>query len=423
MKLLKTFLVLLVYVFASQTLNTDLRAQSGDMNLMTEFSLFYEAHKNKQFDQWTLEKGFNVVNTDPTQFVKYNPFTKMEEIIFFIHDSVATTTDQEKEALADTVIYLYDVAAKYDTKKAGYYLARKGYVLETWKEADPDTVIAAYEAAISAGDVQDDYKDRLGLVFSQNASDENDYKMKALDLYSQLSEAQPDNERWLVRIEQLAENIDELVDITGRSWYLSKENIEKAWKYASTCIRAQNWEKAKEPLEFLTVKSPDVINYWKQLASAYDKLGENDNSINAYKKLIELQPDGRENYVNLALVYKKIDQLAVARTYLRKASSVSPDWDYPYYIEASLYEQAVRNCMGVKFEFNDKLVFQLAVESYRIARGKGGQFATLSAERIDALSNSIPQKEDYFFRKLSSGESVKIEGSCYGWIQKTVTVP
>ncbi|OGU56576.1 MAG: hypothetical protein A2V66_14360 [Ignavibacteria bacterium RBG_13_36_8] len=399
-------------------------AQPDSVDLMREFSLFYEAHKNKQFEQWTLDRGFAVINNNPTTFIKYNPFIKMEEIIFYLHDSVSTTTDQEKEALADTLVYLYDVATKYDSKKAGYYLARKAYVLEMWENTDPNLVIPAYEKALDMDwNIQNDYKDRLGILYSQNASDSNDYKLKALDLYSRLSEEEPDNPRWLQRIEQLAENVDELVEITGKAWYLNKDNLEKAWKYASTGIRAQSWEKAQEPLEFLIQKAPDVINYWKQLASVYDKLNKNDSAINAYKKLIELQPDSRDNFINIALVYKKIDQLSVARTYLRRSSALSPEWDYPYYIEGSLYEQAVRNCMGAKFEFMDKCVFQLAVETYQRARSMGGQFTSTAAERISALSNSIPQKEDYFFRKMQSGETIKIDTGCYGWIGKTITVP
>ncbi|MFC2082217.1 tetratricopeptide repeat protein [Bacteroidota bacterium] len=424
MKLLKIFLVLLVYVLVSQSTVVDLKAQDNNINLMTEFSLFYEAHKNKQFDEWTLERGFNVINTDPTQFVRYNPFTKMEEIIFYLHDSVATTTEEAKVALADTALYLYDAAVKYDPKKAGYFLARKGYVLEVWKEADPELVVDAYQTALDADpNLHSVYKDRFGLYLKDHADFNEDYKSRAIDIYQTLADQEPNNPLWPKRLEDIVESIDELIEIQRKAWYMDKDNIEKAWKYASTCIRAQNWEKAKEPLEHLTDKSPEVINYWKQLASVYDKLGENDNAINAFKKLIQLQPDGRDNFVNLALVYKKLEQLSVARTYLRRASEVSPDWDYPLYIEASLYEQAVRNCMGAKFEFNDKCVFQLAVNTYRQTRNKGGQFATLAAERINALSNSIPQQEDYFFRKIKSGDTIRINEGCYSWISRTISAP
>jgi len=386
---------------------------------MIQFSLFNEDQKNGLFES-AYEYGWNVLANDPAPFVKYRFFPKMEDVLFYMHDSVATT-DEEKAVLADTTIYFYNQAVKYDTAKAAYFLARKAFVIENWTDQPVENAIAAYKDALKADPNLDTfYQDRLGLLLSKNASDDNDYKLQALDLYSKLSEAEPDNETWISRIENLAENKDELVEITYKSWQLDKENLEKAWKYASTAMRNSNYKRAIEPLEFLVANSPDVINYWNQLATAYQKVGEIDKAVGAYKKLIDLQPDNAEHYVNLALMYKNQGQLAASRSYLQKAASVNPDWDYPYYIEGTLYEQAARNC---GFEFMDKVVYLLAVNTYRQAVAKGGSYGTTAQERISALSNSIPSKEDYFFRKIKSGDKVKIEGKCYDWVNRTVTVP
>ena len=41
-------------------------ADTLDANqVLVEASLFFEAYKNKQYEMWTIEKGFNVVNNDP----------------------------------------------------------------------------------------------------------------------------------------------------------------------------------------------------------------------------------------------------------------------------------------------------------------------------------------------------------------------
>jgi tetratricopeptide (TPR) repeat protein len=344
----------------------------------------------------------------------------MEEILWYLHDS-AKVSEQEKLAIQDTIEYFYDTAIKYEKQLEGFYLARKAYVNEIWLKSAPEKIIGLYEAAIAKDPkLPAFYIDRLGQVYIANASDANDYKLKALDLYSKLSEAEPDNPLWVQKLESIAENIEELVAITKKSWDLDKENLEKAWKYVVTCIRAQDYEKAKEPLEFLTQKAPEVINYWRQLASVYDKLDQSDNAIKAYKKLIELQPDGRDNYVNLALVYKKLDQLSVSRTYLQKAMNLSPDWDYPVFIEAQLYEQSARAC---DFDFMAKCVYLLAVNTYRKAAALGGQYSSVAADRVKALANSVPTKEDYFFRKIKSGDTIKIEGPCYAWIGRSVIVP
>jgi tetratricopeptide (TPR) repeat protein len=345
----------------------------------------------------------------------------MEEILWFMHDSVAAT-DEEKAVLADTTLYLYDKAIEYEPEKKGTYLTRRAYVLEIWKKAPVEEVIEAYETAFTEeDDIDTFYKDRLGIIFMQNDDGANNYKLKALDVYSDLSEKEPDNPLWIQRIESLAESPEELVEISKKAWDLDKDNPEKAWKYASNCIRAKMYDRAVEPLEFLIEQSPEVINYWKQLATSYEKLESNDQAINAYKKLIELQPDNRDNYVNLAIIYKKINQLSVARSYLQKATKVSSDWDYPYIIEAQLYEQAARECIAGEFEFIDKCIYQLAVNTYKKARSLGGSYAQMAGERINALANSVPSTEDYFFRKIEVGDEIKIEGKCYDWIGRSIT--
>lgn len=386
---------------------------------MANHSLFYEYNKNKDYAT-ALPYGWKVLQADPTPFLKYKFFSRMENGLWFLHDSTQIS-ESEKTAIADTMDYFYGKAIQYEPNLAGYYTVRLAYVMENWIKAPVADVIAKYEEAIQKDPTLPTfYIDRLGVIYSTNASDSNDYKMKALDLYSKLSEAEPTNALWIQKIESLADNIEQLVEYSKKSWDLEKENLEKAWKYAALCIRAQDYEKAKEPLEFLTLKSPEVVNYWKQLATVYDKLEENDKGIKAYQKLIALQPDNRDNYLNIALIYKKIDQLSVSRTYLQKAMNADPNWEFPYVIEGQLYEQSARNC---DFDFMTKCVYLLAVNTYRKAASMGGQHASSASERVKALSNSVPSKEDYFFRKIKSGDSIKIEGPCYGWIGKSVIVP
>lgn len=409
-------LLLLTLLFIGFVSNNNLFAQNDQVT----FSLFYEYHKNKDFTS-AVDYGWQVVNGDPSPWLKYKIFPKMEEILWYLHDSSKVVTDQQKLAIKDTILYFYDRAIKYEPNLEGFYTARKAYVMEVWLQSNPLEIIPVYEAAMSKDPSLDVfYKDRLGTLYIANATEENELKLKALELYSKLAEQEPDNPLWNQKLETIAENIDELVPIMKKAWEFDKENLEKAFKYAATCIRAQDFEQARIPLEFLTTKAPEVINYWKQLASVYEKLDLNDKAINAYKKLIDLQPDNRDNYLNLALVYKRMEQLSVSRTYLMKAMKIDPNWDYPVFVEAQLYEQGARAC---DFDFMAKCVYLLAVNTYRKAASLGGQFSNTATERVKALQNSIPMKEDYFFRKLKSGDTIRIEGACYSWIDRSVIVP
>lgn len=428
MKRTKLLLVLIGSLFIANSLfakaNTNgisVAAEQDSIDLMAEFSLFYEDYKNKLYES-ALPHGWNVVNNDAERFIKYRPFRKMEDMLWYLHDSVATDPE-EKERIADTTVYLYDRAMKFKEEKKAYYLVRKGYVLQQWKETDPDSIIKLYEMAIEENpELSTFYKDKLGLLYRKHATKENEYKLKALELYTKLEEQEPENQTWTKRIESLAESTEQLVDITRQSWYVDKDNTEKAWKYASLAIRASDYEAAVEPLKFLIDKNPKVINYWNELAKAYRKMGKTDKAIDAYKKLIELDSQNADHYVNIALIYKQMNQLAVVRSYLQKAENARPDWSYPKYIEAQLYETAASDCAG-KFDFMDKCVYLLAVQTYQKAAGKEGQHAEMAKSRVAQLSGTVPTKSDYFFRNYKAGNKINIEGKCYGWINRSVTVP
>ncbi len=397
-------------------------AASDSMNLMAEFSLFYEYYKNKDYKS-ALPYALDIIKRNPKPFLRYHPFSKMADMCWFMHDSVATSP-QEKLAYADTLIYALNQGMKYvkDSVKLSDFHKIEGVVYETWyTPSKVDSAIHHYEIALALNpNLEDYYKDRLGLLYIKLSENDDSYKMKALQLYSAMSEKEPSNPTWIKRIEGLADNIDELVDITKKAWDLDKNNTEKAWKYASLCIKAEEYEKAVEPLQFLIKKSPEVVNYRVELARAYTKLEKFHDALKEYKELIKLDPKNRDYYVNTAIIYKDMDQLSVARSYLEKAMKVDPKWDYPHYVLGTIYEQAARAC---KFDFNAKLVYLLARNEYRKAVSLKGTYASVAAERVAALKDSVPQKEDYFFRKLKSGDKVKVAGQCFGWIKRSVIVP
>lgn len=393
---------------------------SDSVNILVEMSLFWEYQKNKDYES-AEGHGWKVIENLKTEFLKYKPFKKMEEVIWHLRENKAQT-NEEKQEYTEKCLRLYEKALNYDEVDKGYFLVRKAYVLETWNNSSVEEVVEAYETAFETDpEIDPFYKDRLGILYSQNATDENGWKLKALDLYSALTEKEPENSVWISRIDGLAENLDELVEIRKIAWDLDKTNLEKAYVYSETCIKAQMFEKALEPLEFLVEKNPDVINYWRKLANAYQKLERNDDAIKAYKTLINLEPNNRENYLNLAIIYQRLGQLSVSRSYLQKAGdATSEPWDLPIFYEAQLYEQAARNC---GFEFIDKCVYQLAVDTYKKAASLNGPQSGAARDRIAALANSVPQPEDYFFRNIKSGTSIKIEGNCYGWINRSIIVP
>ena len=388
------------------------------MEVLKLYSLFSEYHKNKDYAS-AIPYGWQVLECDADKFRKWI-YYKMEDALWYLHDSTDIVPEMNG-SIEDTMVYLYDLAIEHFPEEKAYFESHKAFVLEGWLEAPDEEVIAEYEKAI-----QDDkelssyYYNRLGQLYKKNMSDENDYKTKAVDLYSYLQDREPDNPQWSSELEGLVEDINERVDLLKKVWLNDKENLSKAWKFVQIAMKAENYTEAIEGLEFLVEKSPETINYWNQLATCYQKTDQLSNAERALLKLIEIDPDAKEHYLNLGIVYGDMGKLSNARRYYIKASEVGGGWALPIYYEGFLYEKSARGC---KFDFEAKMVYQLAVDTYRKAL-KMDSSLTQARDRISALATSVPTQEDYFFRGYKSGDVIPITGECFKWIgNKSVTVP
>ncbi len=393
-------------------------SSSDSTKILTEYSLFSEYYKNKDCNS-AIPYGWSVLEMDPKRFAKWI-YYKMEDCLWYMRDS-SNASPEMIQSINDTALYFYDLALEHFPDAKGYFQVRKAYVSEIWLGEKDDIVIKEYEEAFNYDPTLTSYYyNRLGQLYKKNIAEENDYKSKAIDLYSMLQEKEPNTPQWPIELESLVENIDELVDLTKKTWDLDRDNLTKAWKYAALAIKASRYEEAIVALEFLVGNEPESVNYWNQLASAYQKTDKLDNAENALKKLIQLDPENKVHYLNLGILYKDKGQLSAARTQYQKANDVGKGWGQSIFNEGLLYEQAARGCT---FDFETKCVYQLAVDTYRKAKNTDSSIGQQAQDRINALSNSVPTKEDYFFRKLKSGTVIPITGSCFGWIGRSITVP
>jgi tetratricopeptide (TPR) repeat protein len=343
----------------------------------------------------------------------------MEDCLWYLHDSSAVGTEEVK-SIEDSILNFYNTAIQYYPDGMAYFQVRKAFVSETWLKLDVETSIAEYVKAAEYNPEMDSYYyNRFGQIYIANISDENDYKTKAIDIYSKLAVREPDNAEWPRILSTLVEDIGQLLDIRKKNWELDKDNSEKAWIYASECIRSQNFERAIEPLEFLTQKSPETINYWNQLATAYNKVGRLSDAENAYNTLIKLDPNTKDYYFNLGLINKEQGKLSKSRQYFEIANDKAGGWGMAIFSIGLLYEQSARDCA---FDFKTKLVYLLAQDTYRRAVSIDPSLAQ-ARDRIGALSSSVPSKEDWFFHKYKSGDVIPITGDCFTWIGKSIIVP
>ncbi|MEJ5306312.1 MAG: tetratricopeptide repeat protein [Ignavibacteria bacterium] len=410
--------VSLIFVVSFTEIYSQPSPQPDTLKIYRKWSLFSEYHKNGDYET-ALPYGFEILEINPGKFKTI--FLKLEDCLIYLHDS--TNVDEAtKKMYADTLMYVYDLAIKTQPENAAYYYKKMGYYLETWYSGKEEEAIKAYEKAYELDkDLDFYYVDRLGLLYVKMANDENNYRLKAFEIYQEASSKDPNNPIPLERMKSLAENIEQLIEITYNAWKLDPENLQKAWQYASITYQTGEYEKAIEPLEFLVKKDPSSETYWSRLATCYQKTEKFSKAIDAYKKAMEINKQVREYPLNMGICYKELGQFATARNYFYRAAEIDKNWGLPYIYEATLYQAAVQKCGS--FEFMDKVVLQLAVDTYRKAKSIDPSVANIADDAIKSLANSVPTKEEYFFRRLKSGTVIKIEGPCYNWIGKSITVP
>jgi tetratricopeptide (TPR) repeat protein len=408
------------FVFAQGT------AQDS-MEVLKNWSLFFEYFKTGDYNS-AVPYGWKVMQMQPSRFKTL--YRAMEKIYLKYYEDAP---QDKKTTYADTLLIIYDNAIKYDPEKASEYYLRKGYVLENYYTGRDSEAIVAYDKGIGLDfeNTEFYYIDRLGVLYIKNMEAHPEYRDRAIDLYRRVIEKDPQNVTANDRLRALVKDIGELIELSKKRLESDPENTELIWTIANLYIRAEDFGNAIPYLEKLAKKYPDNETYWNRLGYCYQRTGEYKKAIDAYNRSLKINPDTKEIILNIAVCYRELDNFEQARVWARRAMAKDKNWGRPYIEIAQIYEAAVAKCVKTtkggdwtKLDFTDKLVYQLAVEYYQLAKKNDPSVENEAIQRIKNLETLVPTQEDYFFnkKKMKDGK-VAITGGCYDWIGESITVP
>ncbi|WP_072150116.1 tetratricopeptide repeat protein [Candidatus Kryptobacter tengchongensis] len=401
--------------------------QQDSIEVLKNWSLFYEYFKTGDYVS-AFPYGWKVMEMQPTRFKTL--YKAMEKIYLKFYEEAPP---EKKTQYADTLLIIYDNAIKYHPENASEYYLRKGYVLENYYTNREIEAIQAYEKGIDLDfeHIEFYYIDRLGVLYIKHMEENPEYREKAIELYRKVLDKDPQNVTANDRLRALVKDISELIELNKKRLEVDPENTELIWTIANLYIRAEDYRNAIPYLEKLTKKFPDNETYWNRLGYCYQRVGEYKKAIDVYNRSLKINPDAKEIILNIAVCYRELDNFEQARIWARRAMAKDKNWGRPYLEIAQIYEAAVAKCVKTtkggdwtKIDFVDKLVYQLAVEYYELAKKIDPSVANEANQRIKNLETLVPTQEDYFFnkRKIKEGK-IAITGGCYDWIGESITVP
>ena len=268
------------------------------------------------------------------------------------------------------------------------------------------------------------YVDRLAILYVKNSPANPSLKKKAVDLYRWAKEKFPNDPLPLQRLQQLVTDPQELINLAEEDLKGDPDNVEKIWAAAIAHRDAESWTGAERHLLRLTKLKPDNLNYWNEYAKVLQRSGKFSNSISAYQTTLRLNPDLKENLLNVAVCFRQVKQFESARSWALRAAAKDRSWGGPYMEIGEIYKAAVEHCImtskngdWTKLDLDDKLVYKDASDSFGSARSVEPSLANEALQRQSDLRNLLPSREDLFFNKHRIvGGKIALLSSCYQWI-------
>jgi tetratricopeptide (TPR) repeat protein len=467
--ILKRILTLTLLAFCSAFILTDVNAQceiwtgTPQEEAATEaHSIYRQALKSKDYDlafeNW--EKAYNVA---PAADGKRD-FHFTDGIILY-KEKFKTATEEEKKAIVETVLGLYDDAVtclndgtiKFKDVptdvRVNYHLGNKVFdMFYTFNTLYSKTYAATEMAVESAGN---DVDYRVFVPYATVAVDhfikEKIDKVKARAIHDQLVAIADHN---VANNEQL-----------GAYYGQQKVEIEKIFaRIKHQIFDCEYFMKEYKPMYEADPTNPEVVKtvynklkskkcaeddpFLMKLKKQYEtwaakenankqatfeannpammankayKAGDFNTALSKYKEALatETSPEKQANYhMSIAsILFRKMNKMGEARTHARKAASLKANWGKPYMLIGDMYAKSSRSCGGGD-AYKSGVVVLAAISKWAKAKSIDPSVADDAQSKINKYNQYIPESADAFMLGKKAGATVST--GC--WVGEKVTL-
>lgn len=206
-------------------------------------------------------------------------------------------------------------------------------------------------------------------------------------------------------------------DVDKERWESETSNIQYGLEYIKTLKDSDDYEKIIQVCNELIIYEKYNIMVLRNLGDAYLNLYKEDEALVVYKDISKADPTNYEIAMEVSKILINQDKFSEALDWATRAINISGKKGKAFFQRAEVYFAIAENCSSVDPSFWDKVVYEISWEDYTSAANKG--YIQAKARRDFVGDNFITTSADWFMRPEEE-KTVKPEGECYSWIERSI---
>jgi len=403
------------------------------MECLKNLSLYREFVKQKNYID-AISSWYEVFNNCPR--ATKNVYIDGVKIFRYLIEKEGDPQKQSDHI--DTLMRIYDQRIQY-YKQEGYVLGRKGVDYLRYRKDKIEDIQIGYNILEKSINLRKNRSEEAVLVTFMTATEAlfkgaaiekekvvENYAMLLEIIEANLQKNKEDKKALLAR-----DNIDAVFERSGAATCDALVALFQP-KFEATPEDIPLLEKITNLLDKTDCKNEDLFFYASEklhnlkptsksaamVAEMCKNREEYNKAIDYYKEAIILEEDAEEKavyYLQLADIYRKLDQFSTARDYALKGIESDPSSGEAYILIGHLYA-ASKSC-GVD-DLTNAAIYWVAVDKYIQAKNVDPELTEEANKYITTYSKYFPNNETIFFFSLKVGDTYKV--GC--WINETTTV-